>query len=452
MTGSRKSSSDDYIFVNGRAVRADETAYLDVGTTPVPGQERSEDGKLKRRIRDLQESDAFAAPDAQGERAVSLNETERQQAIEQHRFKRRCLIAGIALIAVALFSLMLPHVEMTQTGARLYPPGEVLHCYQLFLQKNVVPFFDPSQGTELALRSVNAEITSLDYYEGIINRFGITVLDIICGFMLAVSGMLFQTSFRNPLAAPSTLGATEGVNLGYLVFFLLGYNTMADNPAVYYLVVYGSGVASLAAVLLLSRYVNGAKRFNVFDMLLVGTVLAQLLNAIFLFFESMLQQDQIDTIFMMQSASGMVQSGYTYAAILIAAAVTLVPTFLMRFKLNLVSFPDEESRLLGVNPRRLRFAALALGSIMVVAAVATVGNVAMLSLAIPFLTRYMFGAEVGKQLTGNFFLGSLVLLVCSDLSTCITVNGLSTPVGTLVTFVTMPFIAWMMVLQRRTWE
>ena len=108
--------------------------------------------------------------------------------------------------------------------------------------------------------------------------------------------------------------------------------------------------------------------------------------------------------------------------------------------------------MLGSDAGRLRFAALMIGSVMVIGSLVAVGQVAVISLAVPYLSRMIFGAETRRQLVGNIFLGALVLLVCEDISAFIVVEANPMPVGTVASLAVMPFFVWLLAMQRRSWE
>jgi ABC-type Fe3+-siderophore transport system permease subunit len=76
----------------------------------------------------------------------------------------------------------------------------------------------------------------------------------------------------------------------------------------------------------------------------------------------------------------------------------------------------------------------------------------MVSLVVPFAARAVFGSEFRKQLLGNVLLGALVLLVCRDLVSCIPFVGDGVPLGTMVTFVTLPAFVWVMAIAQRQWN
>ena len=78
---------------------------------------------------------------------------------------------------------------------------------------------------------------------------------VLCGGALAVSGLLLQTAFRNPLAGPSIFGINSGASLGVaLVMLLLGGNITAGEISVngFFAVIIAAfiGAAIVMAILL----------------------------------------------------------------------------------------------------------------------------------------------------------------------------------------------------------
>ncbi len=288
-------------------------------------------------------------------------------------------------------------------------------------------------------------------YQLVIQRGIVTLVVVACGILLAVSGMLFQTSFRNPLATPTALGVSDGVSVGFIIFSFLGYSSAGDNMPLYLVLVYGFGALAVVFVIVASRLVSG-RGFNVFDMLLLGTVVCQLLGGVVSYVTTFgMDIETWERFYEIQQAGNVLSYPQTWLVVAVVFIVTTIPVWVLRFKLNLVSFPDEEALLMGVRPRVLRGVALVLASAMQLAAIASVGQVAMLSLAVPFLVRYLMPAEFRYQLLGNCILGSIVLLACVAFQHFAIIGSVSVPIGTLVSVVVVPFFVWAVAIQSQKW-
>ena len=442
---------------------AQERAAVDAApasaATDVPASDAAaRKGYAKRiiaRAKVLRDYDAFEVRERPGSIYVSA-----EQALEETRAARRVsrmwvLVFALLCAAIAAFSLLLPYygIDSMGAGGTVYAPAEVLACYRLWFQMHVLPLFDATLANQTgALYAAFAQEHPDVTYSLVMNRAAVTLITCACGILLAASGLLFQTAFRNPLAAPSSLGVSDGVTLGCIIYLMLGNTSIGDDPALYLALVYGCGVAVVVAVLFLSRAMTGSARYNVLDMLLLGTVLCQLLGGLNSFVQNFVMDDaQWYNFYDIQQAADALTEPLLQAVVAVMFVVTFVPALLLRFKLNLISFTDEEGTMMGVRAGLLRALALALGSAMQLAAIASIGQVAMLSLAVPFLVRYLMPADFGSQFLGNCIVGVAVLLACVALQHFATVGIVTMPVGTIVSIFIVPFFVWMMALGRGRW-
>ena len=408
---------------------------------------------LRMRARELYDSDAFATVEDEKRRKAVAETNERYRA-EKRKGRKRIAVFALVCLAFVLVSLPIPYSPDYFNQFRLYSPAEVLDAYHLFYVINIAPVVDPSQAyvAQQWLQAFNEYYDASSYYE-ITMRFGLTMLTVVCAWLLAVSGMLFQTTFRNPLAVPSMLGVSDGVTIGYILFMTLGYSSMPDNPSTFYLCTYGCGMAVALVVLFASRFVAGSKTYNVMDMLLIGTVIAQIAGGIVNFIVNYGMDENTLLVYydLLQSIDSATEP-LTYAIVFIVLVIAGVPIVLLRFRMNALSASDAEARLLGVRAGAQRWLALACGGLMQLAAITSIGQVAMMSLAVPFLARYLFPSEFRSQLVGNLLIGVPLLLVSQILCHFIVVNYQPLNVGTLISLVIMPVFVWMMALQKKGWS
>jgi len=71
-----------------------------------------------------------------------------------------------------------------------------------------------------------------------------TIVAILVGISLSLSGAILQGVMRNPLASPSTIGVSAGAGLMALIILIL-------FPSYYYLVPFGAFLGALVATLLI---------------------------------------------------------------------------------------------------------------------------------------------------------------------------------------------------------
>ena len=291
-------------------------------------------------------------------------------------------------------------------------------------------------------------------YWAIWHRAGVVGITIVCSLLLGISGMLYQNAFKNPIAGPGMLGATSGVSLGMMFMVYVWGSAASSMIGMRYAICYGLGAAILAFVLVVGRKLSGKdKPFDIVTMLLVGSILSQLLGFI-VSYVTLFVMDEADylTYYTMSQMLVVDTSAVSWLALGIACAVSLVPTYILRYKFNALAMDAHEARMLGLNYGFLRMMALLCGAVMILAASIHIGAVSLVSLIVPFLSRSIFGCESSRQLVGNLCIGPILLLVCRDVTDMIPfiADGLS--IGSIASVVMLPLFVVVMARQMRGWE
>ena len=172
----------------------------------------------------------------------------------------------------------------------------------------------------------------------------------LIGGALSVSGAAFQGLFCNPMASPDILGAYAGAGFGASIGILCGFNIVGIQ-----LLGFAGG---LAAVLLAWTLAGSASRFGgdpTLTLILVGIIIREAGMALIRLTEYVADPHgklAAITFWLIGGLSAVTPHDLQFAAVPIIAGV--VPMLLLRWRLNMLSFGDEEARALGVNPWRIR--------------------------------------------------------------------------------------------------
>ena len=465
----RNRGGDEYVFVDGRAVRSDEVIRVDLGPSSVPGQEEAAtvpgaaevapaakkpsflkrgekkgEGSMGAALKKMDSEDAFALTADAEAGELSMQHTERLMQEDKRILRLKYLGFGVAIFAVALFGLC---VDASRPG-NFRAPWEALQSVATWVTLVPSMLFDQ----DMYIRSFNQINADMPYYAGTVTQMWNVFKFAVCGILLALSGMLYQNTFRNPIAAPSMLGVSNGINIALLVLVLQFGYTAAQYSDLYYLYSTIGGLGVLVLVILGGKWISGKGRFNVVNMILMGTIISQLLGIIVSYVQTYFMDDATWIVYSELQNATTATSVWMYITLIVGALIALVPVFLFRFKLNLISFSDEETRLLGVDPTKLRILALGCGSIMILVAQMNAGQVAMASLIIPFIVRAVFGSEFRKQLGGNIAIGAFVILTCGIIGQIVTIEGTSVGIGSVVSIVAIPLFVWMLAIRQKSWE
>ncbi len=291
-------------------------------------------------------------------------------------------------------------------------------------------------------------------YWAVWNRAGVVGITLVCAILLAVAGMLYQNVFKNPIAGPGMLGVSSGVSIGMMLMVVLYSSAAGSMITQRYIFCYGFGAAILVFVIVAGRKLSGKGRpFDIVTMMLVASILSQLLGFVVSYITLFLMNEEDYLTFYNLSQMLTVDTSLiSWVALTVAFAISFIPVWLLRFKLNALAFEEEEMRMMGLDATRLRGVALICGAIMILAAQVHTGMVSMVSLIVPFLSRSWFGVEFRKQLAGNICIGTVLLLACRDLTDLIPFVGDGLAIGSIVSVAAMPLFVVIMARQMRGWE
>lgn len=267
---------------------------------------------------------------------------------------------------------------------------------------------------------------------------------VLVGAALAVAGTAFQGLFRNPLVSPDILGASSGAALGAVVgiFFSLGVLAIQGLAFV-------GGLLAVAAVYVIGSAVRA--RDPILVLVLTGVVVGALLGAavgLVKYLADPYNQLPAMTFWLLGSLAAANVSDLLplFGPVALGTAVLIA----LRWRMNVMSLPEEEARSLGVATGPLRIAIVAAATLTTSASVATAGIIGWVGLVVPHLSRSLVGPDFARLLPAAAILGGGYLLVIDTLAR--TAAEVEIPLGILTAVVGTPFFIWLLASMQRTWS
>ena len=369
-------------------------------------------------------------------------------AIELNKRDRRAVHRKAGVLVAILVALFVLSSTIGVTYMTYFSPLVLIDVIPLWVRNT----FDAITGNPYALNTLEVMAICPEYYE-VVTRIGISFQTVLCGGILALAGSLYQMVFRNPIAAPTMLGVSNGISMGILVLVLQFTYQAPYMFGMKYVYCYAGAIAVLLIVLGVSWLASGRHGINIMELLLVGALLSQVLGAIVGFISDMFMEDDLWVVYQeVSDALNVNTEWYTYVVLIISFLVAVAPVFLMRYSINAVNYSDDQARLAGVNADVMKVFCLVFATIMVIVAQVHCGQISMICLVIPFLSRAWFGSEFRGQFVGDLLIGGILLLVCRDIVGFIPFAGEGVPIGTVVSFVLMPLYMFMLARRQRGWE
>ena len=275
---------------------------------------------------------------------------------------------------------------------------------------------------------------------------------LVAGAGLAVSGLLMQTVFRNPLAGPSVLGISSGAGMG--VAFVILLSGKIGGVALSRLGFMGEMAMSVAAiigalsVMALIVYVSQKVKGNV-TLLIIGVMIGYVANAIIGVLKFFSVEEDIRAYVIWGLGSFSRVSG-NQMMLFVAIMCVLIPlSFLLVKTLNLLLLGEGYARNLGLNIKRARILVITSAGIRTAIVTAYCGPITFLGLAVPHLCRAIFQSSDHRILMpGVVLTGAALALSCNLIARMPGFEG-ALPVNSVTALVGAPVIASVLFRKRK---
>jgi iron complex transport system permease protein len=267
---------------------------------------------------------------------------------------------------------------------------------------------------------------------------------VLVGAALAGAGATYQGLFRNPLVSPDILGVAAGAGLGAVLGIFLSAAILWVE-----LLAFAGGLGAVAVVYLIGTAMRGSDPILVLVLagVAMGTLLGAAIALVKVFADPYNQLPAI-TFWLLGSLTAVNLSDL--AAALPAILIGLVPLYLLRWRMNVMTLGDEEAKALGVNTALLRVLFIAGATLITAASVSISGIIGWIGLIIPHVARLIAGPEFSRLLPVSMLFGAGYLLLVDTLAR--TMATVEIPIGVLTAFIGAPFFLWLLASSRRGWQ
>jgi iron complex transport system permease protein len=270
------------------------------------------------------------------------------------------------------------------------------------------------------------------------------VVATLIGAALAVAGTAFQGLFRNPLVSPDLLGASSGAALGSVIGIYLSLGVFAIQAFAFV-----GGLIAVCAVYLIGSSVR--TRDPILVLVLTGVVIGTLLGSgigLVKYVADPYNQLPATTFWLLGSLAATNNEDLERLSGPIALGILVL--IALRWRMNVMSLPDEEARALGLPSDPLRIVIVAAATLITSASVATAGIIGWVGLVVPHMARALVGPDFARLLFAATLLGGAFLLVIDTLARSVT--AIEIPLGILTALVGTPFFIWLLASVSKTWS
>ncbi len=299
----------------------------------------------------------------------------------------------------------------------------------------IAPFFGQ---IEINLSKIN-ELSSIDYkiFWGL--RLPRVVVAFFTGALLGLSGLIFQSLFRNPMSTPFTLGVASGATLGTAFAIVFGLVSL--------IAVFGF-LGALLTIVILFSITSRLKAFETSTLLLVGIALSFFYSAalMILFYISDETQSYEIVRFTMGSLDVVGFTSTLPIVIVSLALLLLTLNYKKQIKLLLTSYNN--AFLKGVEVKKINTILLISVSIAIGVTVSITGPIGFVGLIVPHILKTVYKKSADKLLLPTFFYAGIFLVLCDLISRNLGATS-DVPIGVVTSFLGGPFFIYLLVGRKK---
>lgn len=273
---------------------------------------------------------------------------------------------------------------------------------------------------------------------------------ILAGSGLAVSGLLMQTLFRNPLAGPFVLGISSGASLGVAIL-ILGSSIFGGILAVVSFSSWGLAIASSigASLVLIAILLTANKIRNTMSILIIGLMFGTLASAVISVFTFFSDAERIQQFIFWSFGSLGNLSWNEIIIFFIFYIVGMSLLFLITKPLNTFLLGENYSKSLGINVKKSRMIILTVTSLLTGVITAFAGPIAFIGLAAPHITKLLFKSSNHKiLLPAVALLGAIILITC-DLISQVPLSEFTLPINAVTSLFGAPVVIWLLIRKKK---
>jgi iron complex transport system permease protein len=275
------------------------------------------------------------------------------------------------------------------------------------------------------------------------------LLGVLIGAALAVSGLLMQGLFRNPLADPGLVGVSSGASLGAVSVIVLGATFYAPFSSLLgtFTLPFAAFLGGLLTTSILYRVATRSGQTAIATMLLAGIALGALAGAITGVLTYVATDSQLRDLTFWGMGS---LAGATWTKVATAGSIIFVAlgcAFFLGNGLNLLTLGEATASHLGLPIQRFKRITIVAVAAATGASVAVSGGIGFVGIVVPHLLRLVIGPDHKYLLPASALLGASFLLLADAISRTI-VAPAELPIGIITAAVGGPFFLWILLRRR----
>lgn len=282
-------------------------------------------------------------------------------------------------------------------------------------------------------------VSSMEYQLFWDLRLPRTIVAFFSGALLGLSGLLFQSLFRNPMSTPFTLGVASGATLGTAFAIVFGF---VSSVAIF------GFSGALFTIVILFMVASKLKSYDTSSLLLVGIALSFFYNAVLMILFYLSSESQSYEIVRFTMGSLDVVGLRQTLPVVFAAFILLFIALKYQQEIKLLLTSYENAFLKGIEVKRINTILLLSVSIAIGIGVSITGPIGFVGLIVPHIMKNIYKKSADKLLGVTFFYSGAFLVLCDVIARNLGSSS-DIPIGVITSFLGAPFFIYLIIKRQK---
>ena len=273
---------------------------------------------------------------------------------------------------------------------------------------------------------------------------------ILVGGGLALSGLVMQTLFRNPLAGPFVLGISSGASLGAAVLIMgtsLFSSMLVWEFANDISMALAASIGSFLVLLVVMTVASKIK--DTMALLIIGLMFGSITAAIVSVLSYFSDAERLQQ-FIFWSFGSVGNLTWQQLALLFALVFIGIILCILSIKpLNTLLLGERYAQSMGINIKKSRYIVILATGLLAGSVTAFAGPIAFVGLAVPHLARQIFNTSNHKVLVPAVLICGAILMLLCDILAQLPGSAKVLPINAITSILGAPVVIWLLVRKRK---
>ncbi len=268
-----------------------------------------------------------------------------------------------------------------------------------------------------------------------------TIVALLVGVALSLSGLVYQETFQNKLVSPDFLGVSTGAGFGATIAIIMGLTGLMVSFTAFLF-----GILTMLITVFVAKIFKSNSQTT---LLLSGIIVGGFMSAGISFVKFMADTDKQlgEIVYWLLGTFSKATMKDVWILLPIVAICAFI-LFVIRWRINIVALGRSEATTLGLNYTFYRGLIIVISTLLTAAAVAYSGIVGWIGLIIPHLVRLLVGRDAKKTIPLTILFGAIFTIICDIISRSFTASEI--PLSAVTGFLGTPIFIAVLYVRRKT--